>query len=399
MPVTVFSLLRKRLPSAHISARRLTSWSVLTKDEHLHRNTVLSSQQVTLGIVCRSYCASSDRNRVSQFSTSTPKRFSYKDDSTTIFRRNSTDDPSDTNKLLPSLLPYAQLMRLDRPIGSWLLYWPCAWSIAMAASPGSWPDPVFLGLFGIGSILMRGAGCTINDMWDRDIDSKVTRTKTRPLVTGALTQFDALVFLGGQLALALLVLLQLNTYSIVLGASSLGLVALYPLAKRFTHWPQLVLGATFNWGALLGWSAVHGSCSWPVVLPLYAAGICWTVVYDTIYAHQDKADDLLLGIKSTAIKFGENTKPWLCGFTVAMATGLGISGFQAEQTWPYYLGLSLSIMHVAHQIYTLDINSVKDCQKKFTSNQRVGALLFLGIVMGNLLKSDKSEHINEESEK
>ncbi|XP_047003510.1 4-hydroxybenzoate polyprenyltransferase, mitochondrial [Schistocerca americana] len=399
MAVTVFSLLRKRLSPMHISARRLISWTVLTKNEQLHRHTRLSSEQVTLRIVCGRYWKLRCMNLVAQYNTTAPKSYCYKDDTTSVVRKESPDNAPDTNNLLPALLPYAQLMRLDRPIGSWLLYWPCAWSIAMAASPGSWPDPLLLGLFGIGAILMRGAGCTVNDMWDRDIDSKVTRTKTRPLVTGALSQFDALVFLGGQLALALLVLLQLNTYSIVLGASSLGLVAMYPLAKRITHWPQLVLGATFNWGALLGWSAVHGSCSWPVVLPLYCAGICWTIIYDTIYAHQDKADDLLLGIKSTAIKFGERTKPWLCGFTIAMATGLGISGFQAEQTWPYYLGLTCTIMHIAHQIYTLDINNVRDCQKKFVSNQKVGALLFLGIVIGNFLKKDNSEHTDKESAK
>lgn len=204
-----------------------------------------------------------------------------------------------------SIGPYARLMRLDRPIGryifdpleacelltfsisgSWLLYWPCAWSISLSAPAGCWPDPLMLALFGAGAVIMRGAGCTINDLWDKDIDSKVERTKSRPLVSGEVGQFDAVVFLSAQLSLGLLVLLQLNWYSILLGASSLGLVITYPLMKRITYWPQLMLGMAFNWGALLGWSATQGEVSLTACLPLYVAGICWTIVYDTIYAHQ-----------------------------------------------------------------------------------------------------------------
>ncbi|RXG62123.1 4-hydroxybenzoate polyprenyltransferase, mitochondrial [Armadillidium vulgare] len=201
--------------------------------------------------------------------------------------------------------PYLQLMRVDRPIGSWLLFWPCGWSIALAAPSGSLPDPYILTLFAVGSFIMRGAGCTINDMWDKDLDKKVERTSSRPLAVGAVNQLESLIFLSFQLGLGCLILLQLNWYSIMLGISSLGncnnLVVLYPLMKRFTYWPQLMLGFTFNWGALLGWSAVQGSCDWSVVLPLYIAGISWTLIYDTIYAHQDKKDDALIGIKSTAL--------------------------------------------------------------------------------------------------
>lgn len=170
--------------------------------------------------------------------------------------------------------------------GSYLLFWPCGWSIALSAAPGAWPDPLMLAVFATGAFVMRGAGCTINDMWDRDIDSKVARTKDRPLANGDLTQTDALVFLSAQLGIGLLVLLQLNLYSIVLGAGSLALVIVYPLMKRVTYWPQFVLGMAFNWGALLGWSATQGSVYWSACLPLYAAGVCWTIVYDTIYAHQ-----------------------------------------------------------------------------------------------------------------
>ncbi|XP_012875600.1 PREDICTED: 4-hydroxybenzoate polyprenyltransferase, mitochondrial [Dipodomys ordii] len=184
------------------------------------------------------------------------------------------------------LQPYLRLMRLDKPIGTWLLYLPCTWSIGLAAEPGCFPDWYMLSLFGTGAILMRGAGCTINDMWDRDYDKKVTRTANRPIAAGDISTFQSFVFLGGQLSLALGVLLCLNYYSIALGAASLLLVITYPLMKRITYWPQLALGLTFNWGALLGWSAIKGSCDPSVCLPLYFSGVMWTLIYDTIYAHQ-----------------------------------------------------------------------------------------------------------------
>ncbi|XP_066430491.1 LOW QUALITY PROTEIN: 4-hydroxybenzoate polyprenyltransferase, mitochondrial [Eleutherodactylus coqui] len=283
--------------------------------------------------------------------------------------------------------PYLRLMRLDRPIGTWLLYLPCTWSIALAAQPGCLPDFSMLALFGTGAVLMRGAGCTINDMWDKDFDKKVARTANRPLAAGDITRFQSLVFLGGQLTLALGVLLCLNYYSIVLGAASLSLVLTYPLMKRITYWPQLVLGLTFNWGALLGWAAIKGSCDWSVCLPLYASGVMWTLIYDTIYAHQDKADDVLVGVKSTALRFNEQTKPWLSGFSLAMLTGLTLTGLNCDQTAPYYAAVALIGGHLVHQIYTLDINNAEDCWKKFTANRTVGFLLFLGIVLGNLWKS------------
>lgn len=189
-------------------------------------------------------------------------------------------------KVRENVIPYVHLMRMDKPIGTWLLYWPCAWSIGLAAPAGVLPDLKMLTLFGVGAFIMRGAGCTINDMWDKDIDGKVERTRNRPLVTGALTNGDAWVFLSTQLGIGCMILMELNWYSIVLGASSLGLVIAYPLMKRFTYWPQLVLGMTFNWGALLGWSAIHSEINFAACLPLYLAGVCWTIVYDTIYAHQ-----------------------------------------------------------------------------------------------------------------
>ncbi|XP_032371428.1 4-hydroxybenzoate polyprenyltransferase, mitochondrial [Etheostoma spectabile] len=296
--------------------------------------------------------------------------------------------------------PYLRLMRLDKPIGTWLLYIPCTWSIAMAAEPGCLPHLGMLTLFGTGALLMRGAGCTINDMWDKDFDKKVSRTATRPIASGEISQMQALVFLGGQLSLSLGVLLCLNYYSIALGASSLCLVISYPLMKRITYWPQVVLGLTFNWGALLGWSAVKGFCDWSICLPLYFSGVMWTLIYDTIYAHQDKEDDIKVGVKSTALRFQEQTKLWLSGFTVAMMSGLVVTGINAEQTLPYYAVLSTVAIHLTHQIYTLDINKPEDCWKKFVSNRNVGLLLFLGIVAGNLWKERRESLLqNDEADR
>lgn len=287
--------------------------------------------------------------------------------------------------------PYLRLMRLDKPIGTWLLYLPCTWSISLAADPGCLPQVSMLALFGAGAVLMRGAGCTINDMWDRDFDKKVVRTATRPLAAGDITFFQALVFLAGQLSLALCILLSLNYYSIALGAASLTLVVSYPLMKRVTYWPQLILGFTFNWGALLGWSAIKGSCDWSVCLPLYTSGILWTLIYDTIYAHQDKVDDVLIGVRSTALRFNEKTKLWLSGFSAAMLAGLVLTGVNCEQTLPYYISLAAVGAHLAHQVYTLDISDPENCWKKFSSNRSLGVLLFVGIVLGSLWRKEK-EH-------
>ncbi|XP_006885388.1 PREDICTED: 4-hydroxybenzoate polyprenyltransferase, mitochondrial [Elephantulus edwardii] len=290
-----------------------------------------------------------------------------------------------------SIQPYLRLMRLDKPIGTWLLYLPCTWSISLAAEPGCFPDWYMLSLFGTGAILMRGAGCTINDMWDRDYDKKVIRTANRPIAAGDISTLQSFVFLGGQLTLALGVLLCLNYYSIALGAASLLLVITYPLMKRITYWPQLALGLTFNWGALLGWSAIKGSCDPSVCLPLYFSGIMWTLIYDTIYAHQDKRDDALIGLKSTALRFGENTKQWLSGFSAAMVGALGLVGANCDQTAPYYAAVAAVGTHLAYQIYTLDIHRPEDCWDKFASNRTIGLILFLGIVFGNLWKEKKTE--------
>ncbi|KAL9973843.1 hypothetical protein ACROYT_G020349 [Oculina patagonica] len=301
----------------------------------------------------------------------------------------------------PAIQPYLRLIRFDKPIGTWLLYLPCTWSIGLAASPGSLPDFKLLTLFGIGALVMRGAGCTINDMWDVDFDKKVARTISRPLAAGYLTRFQALVFLGAQLSVGLSILLSLNNYSIILGAASLGLVVTYPLMKRITYWPQAVLGLTFNWGALLGYAAVQGSCDWSVCLPLYFAGINWTLIYDTIYAHQDKTDDILIGVKSTALLFGDQTKVWLTGFSALMLSSLALVGLNSEQTWPYFAGLGCVASHLTWQIKTVDLSKSPDCLSKFKSNKWLGLILFASIVGGTLVKkaTDRRKEIEETESK
>jgi len=287
-----------------------------------------------------------------------------------------------------SLQPFLRLARLDKPIGTWLLFWPCGWSLCMATPAGHIPDLKLLTVFGVGALVMRGAGCTINDMWDRNIDRAVERTRDRPITSGQISMFDALVFLGGQLGIGLSILLQLNWYSVLLGAASMGLVITYPVMKRFTYYPQFVLGLAFNWGALMGWSAITGSCNWSVVLPLYAAGISWTMIYDTIYAHQDKYDDVILGVKSTAIKFGDQTPVCLSCFATTMVSCLAYCGWSTGQTWPFYCSLLGVGVHLAHQIRTLDINNREDCARKFVSNRWVGLGVFLGFLCGTVLKDD-----------
>ncbi|CAO3576211.1 unnamed protein product [Absidia cylindrospora] len=283
------------------------------------------------------------------------------------------------------------LTQIDKPIGTWLLYWPCAWSITMAATQQQAPLSTTLGmltLFGIGAITMRGAGCTINDLWDRDIDDKVERTKIRPIASGAVTPRQAITFLAGQLTVGLAVLTQLNNYSILLGASSLSLVVTYPLMKRITYWPQVVLGLAFNWGALLGWSAMTGGLDLSVAGPLYAGGVAWTLVYDTIYAHQDKKDDIKIGVKSTALRFGDRTPQWLGGFATTFISMTALAGYMNDQGAPFYLISVLgTAAHLAWQLRTVDYNSPADCWSKFKSNTWAGGILWSGIVVDALVKA------------
>ncbi|KAI8816680.1 4-hydroxybenzoate polyprenyl transferase [Fimicolochytrium jonesii] len=293
--------------------------------------------------------------------------------------------PSWIDNLPPRLQPYFHLVRLDKPAGTYLLYLPCSWSIGMAAYAAHGAIPAstvagYLALFGAGALVMRGAGCTINDMWDRDLDKKVWRTRARPLAAGTITPVNALVFLGGQLSVGLAVLTQLNWYSILLGTASLIPVITYPLMKRITYWPQAVLGLAFNYGTLLGWSAVLGVCNWSVCLPLYVAGISWTLVYDTIYALQDKADDVKAGIKSTALRFGDKLKPWLSFFAVSAVGNLTLAGFMNSQGLPFYIvSVGGAAAHFSWQLSTLKPNDHADAWRKFKSNAALGTIVFAGI--------------------
>jgi 4-hydroxybenzoate polyprenyltransferase len=289
-------------------------------------------------------------------------------------------------RLLPAAMrPYARLARLDRPIGTWLLLLPCWWSTALVeiSRGGGLPDLRLLALFALGAVVMRGAGCTYNDIVDRDFDARVARTRSRPIPSGQVSVGRARAFLVAQGLAGLAVLLQLNQFAIALGAASLAAVAIYPFMKRFTHWPQLFLGVAFNWGALLGWAAVAGRLDLAPIL-LYAAGIFWTLAYDTIYAHQDKEDDALIGIKSTALKFGARTRPWLIGFFAAAIVGLAAAIALAGGGPMAYVGLLAASGHAAWQVRALDIDDARCCLRLFRSNRDFGLIVFAALFLDSL---------------
>ena len=294
-------------------------------------------------------------------------------------------------RVLPRWLwPYAQLARWDRPIGWQLLLWPCLWSAAMAASafprPGDplltlLPTPWTLLLFLVGAIAMRGAGCTYNDLVDENIDNQVERTRSRPLPSGKVTRKQAWLFLLLQALVGLAVLLQFNSFAIPLGLCSLAVVAIYPFMKRFTNWPQLGLGLAFSWGALMGWAVEFGDLDGPAIM-LYIGSILWVIGYDTIYAHQDKEDDALVGVRSTARLFGENTKAWLAGLYGGALACFAIAFASAQVPVPALAGLIAAGAHMARQITRLDINNPDQCLRLFRSNNQVGWLIFAGLIGG-----------------
>ena len=291
-----------------------------------------------------------------------------------------------TLRLAPAAArPYLRLIRIDRPIGTWLLLFPGWWSLSLAAAAaGDWPDWRLAALFAAGALLMRGAGCTYNDIVDRDIDGRVARTASRPIPSGEVSPRQAVIFIAALLVLGLLVLVQMNPFAIALGAGSLALIAVYPFLKRFTYWPQAWLGLTFNWGALLGWAAVTGGLALPPLL-LYAAGIAWTLGYDTIYAHQDKEDDALVGVKSTALRFAGATKSWLAAFYGLSVLLWATTGMAAGMAWPFYAGIAAVAAHFVWQIATLDIDDPGNCLVRFKANRFVGWLLLAGIVAAGQL--------------
>jgi 4-hydroxybenzoate polyprenyltransferase len=272
--------------------------------------------------------------------------------------------------------PYLRLARLDRPIGSWLLLMPCWWSVGLTGMrveqfPSLWHIVLFL----LGAFAMRGAGCTWNDLVDRNLDGLVERTRSRPIPSGQVTVAEATAFMLLQALIGFLVLIQFNRYTVIVGLASLLVVAIYPFMKRITYWPQIVLGLAFSYGALMGWPAAFGQLDWPAIV-LYAGSICWVIGYDTIYAHQDREDDLLIGIKSTALLFGENTRPMLAGFYAAAVVLIGIAGLMAGGRLVFVLGLVAFAGHLAWQVVRLDINDSAHCLKLFKSNRDAGLILF-----------------------
>ncbi len=317
-----------------------------------------------------------------------------------------------------SLKPWLRLMRADRPIGAWLLMWPCWWSVALSiraednfpnflsdfgALLHDWWPAVFpviadgnpadlwsdlgvlahyawlLVLFAIGAFVMRSAGCIYNDIIDRDIDAKVARTKERPLASGQISLGGAALCTLALCLAGLAVLLQFNTFAIALGFGSVGIVLIYPLMKRVTFWPQAVLGLAFSYGALMGWAAYWADLALPPVM-LYAAAIAWTIGYDTIYAHQDKEDDILVGLKSTALRFGSDTPAWLTLFFGITIGGLAFAGWTIGAGIWFYCGLAVAAGHLVWQVTTLDIDDADNCLQRFRSNHLFGAIVFLAFV-------------------
>jgi 4-hydroxybenzoate polyprenyltransferase len=285
------------------------------------------------------------------------------------------------------LRPYLRLARLDRPIGSWLLLIPCWWSSALAADAvrARMPSLVHLLLFFVGAFAMRGAGCTWNDIVDRDLDAAVERTRSRPIPSGQVNLLQAGLFLVLLALIGLAVLLAFNDFTVMLGIASLAIVAIYPFMKRITYWPQIVLGLAFSWGALMGWAAALGSLAVPPLL-LYAGSICWVIGYDTIYAHQDREDDALIGIKSTALLFGERTKPMLVAFYALAVALLAAAGFSAGAGLLFALGLCAFTAHLVWQIVRLDLADPDNCLAVFKSDRDAGLILFAGLLLDAALR-------------
>jgi 4-hydroxybenzoate polyprenyltransferase len=284
--------------------------------------------------------------------------------------------------------PYLRLARLDRPIGSWLLLLPCWWSAALAAiaAGSAGPSLLHIVLFFIGAFTMRGAGCTWNDIVDRDLDASVERTRSRPIPSGQVSVKQAAGFLVLQALVGFLVLISFNGFTIALGVASLLIVAVYPFMKRITYWPQIVLGLAFSWGALMGWAAAFGRLDSPALL-LYAGSIAWVIGYDTIYAHQDREDDALIGIKSTALLFGQRTKRMLSLFYGLAVLLIGAAGVSAGAGLVFGLGLLAFAGHLAWQVVRLDIDDPDLCLALFKSDRDAGLILFAGMLLDAFVRS------------
>ena len=284
--------------------------------------------------------------------------------------------------------PYLRLARYDRPIGSWLLLMPCWWSAALAA--GVAHDvrslPLVVLLFFIGAFVMRGAGCTWNDITDRDLDAKVERTRSRPIPAGQVTVTQAAVFMVLQALIGLLVLLQFNRFAVMTGIASLVIVAIYPFMKRITWWPQVVLGLAFSYGALMGFAVTLERID-AAAIALYAGSIAWVIAYDTIYAHQDAEDDALIGVKSTARLFGARTHRALVIFYGLAVLLIGVAFALAGARWPAWIGLAAFALHLAWQVRRLDTSDPALCLRIFKSNRDAGFILFASLVVDAVLRA------------
>ncbi|HEY4264855.1 MAG TPA: 4-hydroxybenzoate octaprenyltransferase [Micropepsaceae bacterium] len=287
-----------------------------------------------------------------------------------------------------ALQPYFRLMRLDRPIGAWLLYWPCVFGLALgaAAAGRAYPDPLHVVLTGIGAVVMRGAGCTYNDIVDRDYDARVARTRGRPIPSGAVSVRQAWAFALALSFVGLLILLTFNRFAILLGVGSLFLVACYPFMKRITWWPQAWLGLTFNWGVLFGFAAATGTLSYAAFL-FYAGCFCWTLGYDTIYAHQDKEDDILIGVKSSALRRGTRTLTWIAGFYGAALALMIAGGGAAGLGIVFVIAMLVPAAHLLWQLGRLDIDSPLVCLRLFKANRDTGAAIAVALVIGMLVRA------------
>jgi len=281
----------------------------------------------------------------------------------------------------PVARPYLRLARLDRPIGSWLLLIPCWWSVGLAGIREShFPSLWHIVLFFVGAFAMRGAGCTWNDLVDRDLDEKVERTRSRPIPSKQVTVGQATLFMLAQALVGLAVLMQFNRFTVMTGLLSLLVVVVYPFMKRITYWPQIFLGLAFSWGALMGWPAAFGRLDLPALV-LYAGSICWVIGYDTIYAHQDREDDLLIGIKSTALLFAERTPTMLATFYVAAVALIAAAGLMAGGGLIFAVGIIAFAAHLAWQVTRLDIDDPAHCLMLFKSNRDAGLILFAAMLI------------------
>ena len=291
-----------------------------------------------------------------------------------------------SNTFLNKIQPFIQLARYDKPIGFMLLFWPCIWSLLLYSLHVGELVPIsFFILFFIGSIIMRGAGCTWNDFLDKDYDKSVKRTKDRPLASNKIKITAAIFFLIIQLFVGLLILIQFNKLTIIFGCLSLIPVFIYPLMKRITWWPQVFLGITFNWGALLGWMSVSNNFSSVYPLFLYIACIFWTIGYDTIYAHQDKDDDLLLNLKSSAIKLGENTKYAMLIFYSIFFIIFAVILLNLSNSLIIHIAILSLLVHLVSQIIYLDIDNSERCLKIFKSNNLLGIQISFFLILEVLI--------------